>query len=135
MVLDMRVQVYKNLHKNCYSIKALEGSCKGLVVMHGNALGLSNVSFKVYEKGRQRVLNEHQKNVHAFVVGNLEYIELYRGYTLDYPLYKQMNNDVSSARQITYNPYVHPFFYFKDDSKEIFSADECHFKHNGLWCL
>lgn len=65
----MKVFVYFNLHKKVFSIKALEGPNKGRVVAHESTITLRNVHFKVSEAGRQRVLREKRKNVHAGVVG------------------------------------------------------------------
>ena len=83
----MKVFVYFNLHRKCFSIKALEGANKGRVIDHAHSVALSNVTFKVSEAGRQRVLLEQRKNVHAGVVGTLE------------------NDDVSEGERVTYNPY------------------------------
>ena len=66
----MRVFVYYNLHKKCWSIRALEGENKGRVIAHRHEVCLENVTFKVSEAGRQRVLREGRKNVHAGCVGN-----------------------------------------------------------------
>jgi hypothetical protein len=65
----MKVFVYRNLRKNCFSIKALEGPNKGRVVAHRSFVDLTAVTFKVSEAGRQRVLRTGQKNVHAGLVG------------------------------------------------------------------
>jgi len=65
----MKVKVYYNLHKNCYSIVSLEKENYGRVIKHENYVPLTNAQFKVSEKGRQRVLREQKKNVHAYVVG------------------------------------------------------------------
>lgn len=67
----MKVFVYFNLHKKCWSVKALEGERKGRVIRHTNELTLRDVTFKVSEAGRQRVLREQRKNVHAGAVGTL----------------------------------------------------------------
>lgn len=64
----MRVRVYFNLHKKCFSV---QDASTRRVIAHKNEVFLENVTFKVYEKGRQRVLREGKKNVHAFVIGNL----------------------------------------------------------------
>jgi hypothetical protein len=62
--LGKDILVYKNLHKKCYSIKQ-----HGKVVAHADRLCLMDVTFKVSEKLRQKVLATKQKNVHAFVCG------------------------------------------------------------------
>ena len=87
---DVKVYVYFNLHKKCFSVKALEGNCKGLVVAHTDTACLKDVTFKVSEAGRQRVLKEKRKNVHAGVVGYLE------GFT---------DNSTAGYKQAYYNPY------------------------------
>lgn len=63
------VKVYFNLHKKMFSIKDMK---TGLVVGHSDRVTLENCTFKVSEAGRQRVLKEKKKNVHAFVIGTLE---------------------------------------------------------------
>ena len=49
----MRVFVYFNLHRHCWSIKALEGPQRGRVVAHAQRVNLSGCHFKVSEAGRQ----------------------------------------------------------------------------------
>jgi len=64
------VYVYKNLHKDCWSIKQ-----HGLVKAHipqGESIGLWDCYFHVDVKGREKVLREKRKNVHAFVKGYLQ---------------------------------------------------------------
>jgi len=62
--LEKPIKVYKNLHKDCYSVK--QGT---LVVAHAERLCLRDVTFKVNEKNRQKVIKTKQKNVHAFIEG------------------------------------------------------------------
>ena len=87
----MKVKVYFNLHKKVFSIMAMEGASKGLVIQHAANVELANAVFKVSEAGRQRVLREKRKNVHAFVVGEL--VEAHEGHP----------NAVGEL--VTYNPY------------------------------
>lgn len=67
----MKVFVYFNLHKRVFSVKALEGKDKGRVIGHRTSLAIDSPTFKVSEAGRQRVIREKRKNVHAGVVGFL----------------------------------------------------------------
>lgn len=60
------VKVYKNLHNGLWSIKDAK---TGLVLGHTSELTLNICTFNVSESGRQRVLQEKQKNIHAYVVG------------------------------------------------------------------
>jgi len=100
----MKVKVYFNLHKNVFSIVALEGTNKNKVVGYANTLELQNVTFKVNESGRQRVLKEKRKNVHAYVVGYLKGLS---------------NNSIDSSNHISYNPYKADYFYYKATNKQV----------------
>lgn len=105
----MKVFVYFNLHKKCWSIKALSGEHKGKVIGHSNYVELENCIMKVSESGRQRVIREKQKNVHAGVVGWLvsKDIEL------------KCNN-----KQITYNPYRFSSFVDKTTLEPVFESSK-----------
>jgi len=64
-----KVFVYFNLHKKLFSVR---DHITGIVVGHTNMIALENVTFKVSEAGRQRVLIEKRKNVHAGVLGTVK---------------------------------------------------------------
>lgn len=87
----MKVFVYRNLHKNCLSVKDMNTK---RVVAHVRSITLADCTFKVSEKGRQRVLRERQKNVHAGVHGIW------------------LESDLSSAgmKRVMYNPYKYESF-------------------------
>ena len=62
-----RIEVYRNLHKDCFSIRK-----NGRVVKHlfnDEKLDMEDVKFAVQPAGRVKVLRERKKNVHAFVRG------------------------------------------------------------------
>jgi len=61
-----RVFVYKNLHENCWSVRDKES---GHVVAHADRVELTDVKLKVGAAGRERVLREKSKNVHAGLDG------------------------------------------------------------------
>ena len=67
----MKVFCYFNLHTHLWSLKALDGARKGLVVAHAESLELADCEMRVSEAGRQRVLQEKRKNVHAGIVGTV----------------------------------------------------------------
>ena len=95
----MKVFVYFNLHRKCFSIKALEGKNKGRVVAHRDDVLLFDATFKVSEAGRQRVLRERKKNVHAGVVGQWDdAVDVTYDRVLRY------------GQAITYNPYKYDTF-------------------------
>ena len=99
----LKVFCYYNLHLKCFSIKALEGPKKGRVVAHSDKVLLFDGTFKVSEAGRQRVLRERKKNVHAGVVGQ------WLG-SLDDEL--TIDRIVYNGRPVTYNPYKYNTFVY-----------------------
>lgn len=64
--IGKKVKVYYNLHKQTFSIEQ-----NGLVVGYADTVRIENATYAVSEAGRQRVLKEKRKNVHATVRGNL----------------------------------------------------------------
>jgi hypothetical protein len=92
----MRVFVYFNLHRKCLSVKALEGERKGRVIAHAKAVELVGVTFKVSEAGRQRVIREQRKNVHAGVVGMLTSLDVHPS---------TMQIAEAMLTPVKYNPY------------------------------
>lgn len=127
----MRVFVYRNLKKGCWSIKALEGTDKGKVVAHVKHLSMYNVEFNVNQKGRLRTVREGKKYVHAGVVGNIYSIHGTRSDKLRHGTdwsdlidtgYHELN-DWESESYITYNPKYDKFF-MDEKGFPIFKADE-----------
>jgi hypothetical protein len=91
MKTGTKVKSYRNLHKKCLSVQTM--TKKGWrVTAHVQEITLSDVEFRVSETGRQRVLNEKRKNVHAFVIGFVSEDKL------DYP------------NRLSYNPYKNTGF-------------------------
>ena len=113
----MKVFVYYNLHKKLFSVKAMEGSQKGRVIAHLEKLTLWDCTFKVSEAGRQRVLREQRKNVHAGVLG------IWSG--------KDMTID-KSVIKVTYNPYKYKTFVTVKGEKPVYSAVCVHLKHRQI---
>ena len=113
----IRVKVYRNLHKGCYSVVAMEGPQKGRVIAHEKRLMLTNATFHVSEAGRQRVLQEQRKNVHATIRGNLV--------TDSKPMVENLKGDINV---VTYNPYKKGSFFMKHkESVDVKSADQVYF--------
>ena len=63
----MRVEVYFNLHKKTFSVRSAKS---GKVLLHTDEVHIENPEFVVRQSGRNRVLSEGRKNVHAFVRGD-----------------------------------------------------------------
>lgn len=107
----MKVFVYFNLHKKVWSVRALEGERKGRVVAHSEEVHLLNAKPKVSEAGRQRVLQEKRKNVHAGIVGE---------WVSHCPKWWYVD-----LVQPTYNPYKYKTFVDKTTEKEWTGSDYC----------
>ena len=97
-VIDIHkpVEVYRNLHKKCWSVR--QG---GKVKVHTSYICLQAAEFVVQPAGREKVLREQKKNVHAFV----------RGYLISAKTMNRLNKDIEwTMDAVTYNPYKHPHF-------------------------
>jgi len=105
---SLPVKVYWNLHRHLYSVQQA-----GLVVGHTESVNLKRVSFKVSQAGRNRVLKEGRKNVHAFVIGTID------------PAVKVDN------RKITYNPYKFSSFVDRETLAPVFSAKSVKMEGRG----
>lgn len=94
-------KVYYNLHKHCLSIML-----KGKVLEHSSEFFLKDVEFRVSQAGRNRVLKEKRKNVHAFVCGTPD-----EGWPVD-----------QLERRVTYNPYKYHSFVYSDTLEPVYKA-------------
>jgi hypothetical protein len=118
----MRVEIYWNLHRKLYSVRALEGPQKGRVIGHAREVLLDSVTFKVREGGRQRVIREQRKNVHAFVRGEIVGARWTDGEDregIDRWTPKETNDGdwlTEHGEFITYNPYRFASFQAADFS-------------------
>jgi len=108
----MRVFVYFNLHKKMWSVKALEGPQKGRVIARTFHVALRDVQPRVSQKGRERVLREKRKNVHAGLVGD------WIGFKL--PEYYRHIPDT----EITYNPYKSGNFYYRYPRHDTYNGSD-----------
>jgi len=104
----MKVFVYFNLHKRLFSVKSIEGASKGKVIGYSYSIVLGHTQFKVSEAGRQRVIRERKKNVHAGVTGTLIDVgtigEMFKG-------------DI-----VTYNPYRNSTFVKKFTNNPVYKG-------------
>ena len=100
----MRVEVYFNLHKKTFSVR----SCRtGRVMIHTDEVHIENPEFVVHQAGRNRVLSEGRKNVHAFVRGDATYFGDTNRPTLD---------------TLTYNPYKYASFVDRQTEEPVYKA-------------
>ena len=104
----MRVEVYYNLHKRCLSVRH-----RGKVIKHAKSVILRDASFRVQPAGRERVLKQKRKNVHAYVAGDL--VESF--------WFTQPSTRIWKHKQaVTYNPYKHKTFVDRRTGKPVTEA-------------
>jgi len=109
-------KIYFNLHKKCYSVQAWDADKKGWrLYQHAHAVHVKDAKMQVNEKGRQRVIKEKRKNVHAFVVAPFaEKISKKKG-----------NGPNVRMREVCkYNPYKYDSFVNHKTEKPIHKLDE-----------
>lgn len=70
--MSERVRVYRNLHKQCYSVQTYTPGVGWRVDHHADEISLIRAEFKISKRGQQRVREERKKNVHAFVYGVID---------------------------------------------------------------
>ena len=105
-----RVMVYYNLHKHAFSV-----TYNSKVIMHADYVKLRDVEFRVRKGGKEMVRQTEQKNVHAFVIGNL----------LDYCEFPCDNMPQEPTDKIvTYNPYKYDSFVYKGTEEPVYKAKE-----------
>jgi hypothetical protein len=114
--MDMnKVFVYFNLHKKCWSLKNVK---TGRVIGHRDEVFLSDCLLKVSEAGRQRVLREKRKNVHAGVQG-----------------FETNVIPIGSSVEITYNPYKYNSFVVKETGEPVKGARCVHLCKGRVWAI
>jgi hypothetical protein len=115
----MRVRVYRNLHKNLYSVQRYTKGKGWRVAFHVPEITLMDVEFSVSEAGRRRAIVEQRKNVHAFVIG--EWIA--------------MVDTVAGMDRAKYSPYVYNGFYVNGptNDKIVRTADLAILNRSGLY--
>ena len=97
--------MYRNLHKQCWSVRALEGPQKGRVIARCDELVLRGPTFHVQPAGRKKVRKTRRKNVHAFVRGMFDERRPLGGWP-------------TKGHPVTYNPYKHDTFVCVRDGRD-----------------
>ena len=109
----------------------------GLVLGHAYHVDLHDCRFVVQPSGQSRVRKTVQKNVHAWVSGNLEYVTDFisiKGRTLSSDVMEITEEEVSLVRDVTegspsvfkpvtYNPYTNDTFVLKGTDIPILAAE------------
>tara|TARA_B100000579_G_C22756246_1_gene816586 strand:+ start:87 stop:446 length:360 start_codon:yes stop_codon:yes gene_type:complete len=114
----MRVDIYLNIHKSkklgkkVFSIK--DKKINKVVDHSSGGFFIKNASFIVSKAGRERVIKEKRKNVHAFIRG-------------------QFVTGLKPSKEAiaTYNPYLYDSFVDSVTKKKIFASDLVYIDLNG----
>ena len=107
----MKVDVYKNLHNGKWSV--LNRKHRRLY-QHADQFVVRNATFVVQPAGRKKVIEEHRKNVHAFVrgtYGSPHFVGLDKA---DFPI------------RVSYNPYKADHFIRTDTGEEVTESASLH---------
>ena len=132
-----RVKVYYNLQKDCLSVIDAE---TGLLYCHAHRVELHNAKFRVQLAGRNRVVKEKRKNVHAYIVGDCHDIgevskerhRLVRGKVEKYEICQCegtmwcdecIPESAEQFRHATYNPYKHDTFVDDVSGESLFKSE------------
>jgi hypothetical protein len=117
----MRVKVYRNLHKDCFSVVSVK---TGKVIGHADVVELKNAQFRVQPAGRKKVLEQKRKNVHAYLVGELV------------GMYSQVPSCFLSEymdwKDAYYNPYRCETFVDYHNLSPVLSADHVILHHGQI---
>lgn len=115
---DQPVRVFKNFKHGCYSIMQ-----RGVIKASARVVRLSDVEFRVRENGRQRMIREKRKNVHAFAVGRL----------VDY-VHPSDSRDIAppDGRGLFYDPYRFGSFVDSETEAPVTAVRVAHFDEDGV---
>lgn len=109
-MIGQRVFVYYNLHRGVWSVRALSGPARGRVIAHSDHVVLSQAHGRVSKAGRERVLREKRKNVHAGIVGTLQALDKPCGF-------------FEAGLPVSYNPYKYENFVYQHNEQPFEGAD------------
>lgn len=91
-----------------FSIMAMEGRYRGLVLGHCPVIGLRDVKFIIQRSGFQRCQTSGQRNVHALAQG------LFKGVS------ERLTEDfMATCRVVTYMPFSGKDFFFDREEPDI----------------
>lgn len=105
------VDCYRNLHKQCWSVRDAKTR---KVIAHVDTISLTDAVFRVGQAGRERVLREKRKNVHAYVRGMVS--EPFEG---------------EEFQPVSYNPYTAGTFVMAPFGTPVYAAEKVTLLPNG----
>lgn len=115
---DKPVRVFKNWKHNCYGIMQ-----NGLLKASAKQVRLTDVEFRVRESGRERMLRNGRRNIHAFAIGRLT----------DFVHPNEARNlEGMPGRSVYYNPYQFAAFVDQETQQPVISAEVAQFDEHGV---
>lgn len=106
----MKVDIYWNLHRDCYSVRSAEGETRGRVLGYGDTFTLQDATFTVRDSARLAIVAGGKKTVHAWVRGNL------------------ISTSNAYGDAVTYNPRRDPTFVRRTDGAPVYRASLVQFR-------
>lgn len=116
-IIGKEVRIYRNLNNGRMSVQCKKDG-RWLVAGHVTDCIIEAVTFKISEAGRQRVIRENTKNVHAWGQGKL---------LVQFDLSKR------ASIELSYNPYKHETFIDRLTRKPIYSCRYLIVRNNKVW--
>jgi hypothetical protein len=116
---DKPVRVIRNWKRDCYTILQ-----NGRFKASAKQVRLADVEFRVRGSGRDRMLRERKRNVHAYAIGRL----------IDYthPDEDRVIRRIR-GRAVAYNPYRTAAFVDVETDTPVNAARVVHFQENGVF--
>lgn len=105
-------------------------------VAHADSLLMRDVDFAVQKAGRQRVIDEGRKNVHAFVRGTLVYADGEPGFLADdrSAVSRMIDECLWNGYSILYNPYEGDCF-INMSGRKVDGADFVYLQNKKIFAL
>lgn len=119
-VVGIKTDVFRNLNTGGYSVRSREKSNYGRVASREQFVVVKDAEFVVQEGGRQRVLEEGVKNVHAVVRGVVGSLDDWS------------ERDVEASVPVTYDPYEYDEFVHASTERGIACAELVCLHPNGV---
>jgi hypothetical protein len=112
----MKVDVYRNLHDDCLSVRSRETEDYGTVVSHEQKIHVRDAQFVVQQAGQQKARENGCKNVHAFVRGvwNEE-------------------SKVLDGEPVTYDPFEYDHFVHAESEEPVAKASRTAVTTKGVY--
>ena len=119
------VEVYRNLRypNRTWSVKSARTK---RVIARRELVLIKDATLVVRESGRQRVIKERRKNVHAAIVGT---------WTRDKKIIKRILKKKNQMKHVTYNPYEYNLFTETTTLLPVVVAGWALLDSEGLWVI